>query len=244
LEHSPGASTFTAKTRVRITCGETLPNGTIIDLVSAADREGLDVLSWDGKQEPLIAPAIDCGGVVYHPPDLDVTVREAMTFPRGAVEHGTVAELFTKIANLYREHTGLSEDLAAFATCWTLSSWIPELMLIPITLCISGALMRQICNLFRLFGSLCRRALPVAELSRRLPFFLTPTLLINDPKLSAKACASWQAANCHGLYVAGPGTTVNSLCCSKAVVLQPGDSPQVWSEEAMFLCCRPPNPHP
>ena len=144
-----------------------------------------------------------------------------------------------RVCALYRKYLGLAEDVAAFATCWTLSTWIPELMLIPLTLVVSGALRRQICNVLRLFGSLCRRALPVAELSRRLPFFLNPTLLINDPRLSAKACASWQAANCHGLYVAGPGSTVSSLCCSKAVVLQPGDSPQVWGDEAMFLMLPP-----
>jgi hypothetical protein len=214
---------FTANPQVRITNGETLSNGTIIDLVAAADRDGLDVLSCNGKLELSIAPAIDAGaGVFYQPPDLHPSVRAAVTFPKGAVKYGTVAELFMKICALFRKLVGLPEDLAAFASCWTLSTWIPEHMLIPPTLVISGALKRQICSMLMLFGSLCRRGLPVAELSRRLPFFLNPTLLINDPRLSGKAWASWQAANCHGLYVAGAGSSVRSLCCSKAVVLQPG----------------------
>ena len=234
-----GTGGFPTNPRVRITCGETLPNGTIIDLVAAADRDGLDLLSWDGKESPVVAPAIICGGTIYQPPEVDPTVREAIRFPRGAVEYGTVAELFAKVSNLCRERLGLPEDGAAFATCWILSSWVPELMLIPITLCIIGARMGQICNVFRLFASLCRRALPVAELTRRLPFFLNPTLLINDPMLSAQACASWQAANCHGLYVAGNGRTVSSLCCSKAVALQPEDFPQIWLEQAMFLMAPP-----
>src|SRR6202030_3731551 len=111
----------------------------------------------------------------YHPPDVHPSVREAVTFPNGAVEYGTVAELFTKISCLYRAHVGLPEDLAAFATCWILSSWVPELLPVALTLCVIGARLPQIHKLFRVFRSLCRRALPVAELSRRLPFFLRPT---------------------------------------------------------------------
>ncbi len=240
MENSRGTTMFTANPQVQVTCGEILSNGTIIDLVAAADRDGLDVLSCNDKLELSIAPAIDTGaGVFYQPPALHPSVRAAVMFPQGAVQYGAVAELFGRICVLFCKLVGLPEDLAAFATCWTLSTWIFELMLIPLTLVISGALRRQTCNVLRLFGSLCRRALPVAELSRRLPFFLNPTLLINDPRLSAKECVSWQAANCHGLYIAGPGSSVTSLCCSKAVVLQPGDSPQVWGEEAMLLILPP-----
>lgn len=189
LGNSRGTAMFTANPQVRITCGETLPNGTIIDLVAAADRDALDVLSYNDKLEVSIAPAIDAGaGIFYQPPDLHASVRAAVTFPQGAVQYSAVAELFVKICALFCKLVGLPEDLAAFATCWTLSTWIPELMLIPLALVVSGGLKHQNCNVLRLFGSLCRRALLVAELSRHLPFFLNPTLLINDPRLSPKAC--------------------------------------------------------
>jgi hypothetical protein len=239
LEDSRGIAKFAANPRVRITSGETLHNGTILDLVAAADRDGLDLLSWDGKEQSSIAPAFNCDGIVYGPPDLHATVREAMTFPKGAVEYGTVAELFMKVSNLYREYAGLPEDSAASTTCWTLSSWIPEFLLIPLTLCVSGAPMRQVCTLFRLFGSLSRRALLVAELSRHLPFFLHPTLMVIDSKLSGKARAFWGAANCHGMFVAGTRNTVCNLACSKAVLLRPEDSPDSWGEEAMHLVLAP-----
>jgi hypothetical protein len=202
LDDSGGIAKFTANPRVRVTCGETLQNGTTLDLVAAAGRDGLDLLSWDGKERPSIAPAFNCDGVVYEPPDLHPSVRDAMTFPNGAVEYGTVAELFVKTSNLYREHAGMREDLAAFTTSWTLSSWVPEFLLIPLTLCVIGAPMHQVCSLFRLFGSLCRRALLVAELSRRPPLFLHPTLMVIDPKISGSARAFWHAASCHGMFVA------------------------------------------
>jgi hypothetical protein len=230
-----GTAKFKATPEVRITCGERLQNGAITDLVSSPDRDGLSLLSWDGKKKPVIAPAMDCGGIFYRPPDLHPSVREAITFPSGAVEYGTTTKLFTRISCLYREYVGLPEDLAAYVTCWTLCSWVPEFLLIVLTLCVSGGCMHQIHNLLKLFGSLCRRALLVAELSRRLPHFLHPTLIVSDPNLSAKAVAFWRAASCSGTFVAGAGSTLCELSCPKAVVLQPGDSPQAWGEEAMFL---------
>jgi len=227
---------FAANPRLRVTCGEVLPNGTIIDLVLAADdRDGLDLLSWNGE-EVLISPAIDGGkSIHYQSPDVDLSVCQAMTFPRGATEYGTAADLFQKILSLYREHAGLREDLAAFTTWWTLASWVPERLVIPVILCVSGAPMHQVLKLFRLFGSLCRRALPVAELSRHLPLFLHPTLLVNDPNLSAKARAFWRAASCPEMFVPGTGGTVEELGCAKAVLLRPEDPPDAWGEEAMHL---------
>ena len=222
------------KARTRITYGEVLANGTFLDLVASADRDGLDLLFSDGK-ELFSAAQIDYRGVLYRSPKLDASIRQAMTFPAGVVEYGTITKLFTKISSIYRQHAGLPEDLAAFTTCWTLSSWVPEFNLIPLTLCVTGAPMPQVCSLFRLFGSLCRRALLVAELSRRLPLFLHPTLMVNGPTLSGKARAFWRAASCRGMFVAGNRSTVCEIGCSKAVLLQPEDSPDAWGEEAMHL---------
>ena len=137
---SLGTAQLPANPRVRVTYGEILPNGTIIDLVAAsANRDGVDLLRWDGKKVE-IAPAIANGdGIIYERPDVDLSVCEAMTFPRGASEYGTGADLFRKIIDVYRECAGLPEDLAAFTTCWTLATWVPELLLIPLMLCVSGA---------------------------------------------------------------------------------------------------------
>jgi hypothetical protein len=222
----------------RFTTGEILPNGTIVDLVATANRDGLDLISWDGTNAPIVAPAVDCGGILYQAAEVDPAVRDATRFPSGAVEYGTFGELFRKISCLGRELLGLPEDLATFATCWIFTTWVVELMLIPISLVVSGARLRQNCNLLRFLGSVCRRPLLVGELSRRLPFFLSPTLLVNDPTLSAPKWASWQATNCHGVHVAGGGS-LRSLVCSRAVVLRPRDFPEMSNAEAMFLALPP-----
>jgi hypothetical protein len=100
---------------------------------------------------------------------------------------------------------------------------------------VSGAPAHQIHKLFRAFGSLCRRPLLVAELSRRLPLFLRPTLMVDDPKLSATARAFWHSASRNGMFVAGAANTVRELGCAKAVLLRPEDPPDAWGEEAMHL---------
>jgi hypothetical protein len=228
-----GADNFAPRPRGQITYGTRLPDGAILDLVDAGDRDALSVLSWDGK-EILIRPLMNRGGIVYQPPRLHPSIRQAMRFPSGASGYGTILELFTRVASACGEHLGLPEDYSAFATCWILSTWVPELLQIPPTLCIRGGFM-QVCTALRMVGALCRRALLVAELSRQLPFFLCPTLLVNGPRLKNEdQRAFWRAAN-FGLFIAGTKNTVRSLRCTKAVVLQGDESPQAWGPEAMFL---------
>jgi hypothetical protein len=79
----------------------------------------------------------------------------------------------------------------------------------------------------------------VAELSRRLPIFLHPTLLVDDPKLSPKSCAFWRAASLPGVVVSATRSRVCELACLKAVRLQPTDSLDAWGEDAMHLVLPP-----
>ena len=112
-------------------------------------------------------------GVLYHPAKLHPSILQAMRFPNGAAEYGTEAELFGALLRRDSEYAELPENLAAYATCFTLASSVPELLPIPLTLCVSGAPAHQIHKLFRLIVSWVGGLL-VAELNRRLPFFLHP----------------------------------------------------------------------
>ena len=224
-----------AETPIRITYGEVFENA-VIDIVASAegtDRDGLNLLFWGGGKVH-VASEIKHRGIVYRAPDLDSSIRQAMRFPPGATAYGSFTTLFKNVANLYRQHLGLPEDMANFTTSWNFSTCIPELMLIPPTLAITASRC-QVRNLFRMFHSLCRRSLMVAQLSRHLPIHLGPTLLVDDPTLSPKACAFWSAANSPGMVVPATGGKLCELACSKAVHLQPQDSPDLWGEEVMHL---------
>lgn len=224
-----------AEAPIRITYGEVFENA-VIDLVASAegaDRDGLNLLFWGGGKAH-VASEIKHRGVVYRAPDLDSSIRQALRFPPGATAYASPAKLFTSVADLYREHLGLPEDMANLTTCGNFSTWIPELMLIPPTLAITASRC-QVRNLFRMFHSLCRRPLMVAQLSRQLPIHLGPTLLVDDPTLSPKACAFWSAANFPGMVVPATGGKLCELACAKAVRLQPQDSPDLWGEDVMHL---------
>src|SRR5579863_6091259 len=224
--------------QVRETCGEILPNGAIIDLV-AGDPDGLNLLCSDGKEEPAIQQVIHRGDVVYQPPALHQSIREAITFPRGVADYGGVRQLFMRMCGLYQEHLRLPADAAAFQASWDIATWLADWMQSPLSMCIIGATLSLVFNLFRMSKCLCRRGLQVAKLTPQLPLFLRPTLFITDPKLSARDCAFWSAANYHGVVVPGPGGMLSDLTCAKAILLGAGESAEVWGAEAMCLSLPP-----
>src|SRR5579872_7584433 len=170
----PSKNTELAAPQLRLTFGERLPDGSIVDPVAPKDGATLELIHCTGSGKVRVAPLIECGSVIYQAPDLHPSVRGAVIFPRGAADYGTMAELFAKIFSAYRERAGLPENLSALAASWTLATWVTEFIVIPLTLCVSGAPTYQIHTLFRLFSKLCHRALLVAELSRHLPFSLRP----------------------------------------------------------------------
>jgi len=217
-----------------MTYGEILPDGTIIDLASPSEG-GLELILFDGKQS-LILPQVEHGGFTYAPAYLDPSVLRAIWFPTGLSEYGTTSTLFTKVESLFSRHLGLAEDSAAFLTAWVFGSWLPEYFPAPPTLCVFAASRAAARRLFRVLSPLGRRSLPVAELSPRLPISgLRPTLLVNDPKLSARSCASWQAANDHDVYVAARRGALCNLASAKAVFCGPGDAADSWGDDAMRL---------
>jgi hypothetical protein len=239
MEERSGTAKFPANARVRVTYGEIRPDGTVIDLVAGADRDELNLLHSDGKGAPSIGPAVDCGDVIYQRPILHETLLEAIPFPRGLASYGTIAQLFLRACNLYEKHLRWPKDPAALKTAWDFATWVPELMPSSPTLCVLGATMRQVSNLFRMSGALCRRGLRVAKLGHQLPFFLRPTLLVTDPKLMFNDCAFWTAAGFRGVFTAGPAGTVCELSGAKAVLLYEQDHLDAWGEAALPLICPP-----
>ncbi len=226
---------FNQQFRIRMTYGEILADGTIIDLLASPSADGLELILFDGKQS-FILPQLEHGGFTYMPAYLDPSVRQAIRFPTGLSEYGTTLTLFTKVESLFPRHLGLAEDSAAFLTAWVFGSWLPEYFPAPPTLCVFAASMAAARRLFRLLSPLCRRALRVAELSRRLLISgLRPTLLVNDPRLSARSCASWQAANDHDVYVVGRRGALCNLASAKAVFCGPEDAAGSWGDDAMRL---------
>jgi hypothetical protein len=227
------------------TSGKILPGGHIIDLLAIPNRDSLELLLWSGANFDIGQQAV-VGDVTYRPAQLRPEIRGAMRFPSAPEEYGSTLALFKRIAGILEQHAGMEKDQITLASSWALSTWIPELMAIPPTLCVSGATMYQAVNLFRILKSFCRRSLQVAELNRNLPMFLRPTLFVLNPVMSKHDSAFWRSANIPGNFVAGDRGALSEIVSSKAFLLPPHADPATWGEETVHLSltpdqCEPPS---
>src|SRR4029077_16401890 len=98
-------------------------------------------------------------------------------------------ELFTQVVGLCEEYLAFPRDLAQRVTLWMMSTWLADVLPNPPALLISGPRMGPAIDLFQLLTCGSRRALSIAGVSRAalagLPMELRPSLLINQPHLSA-----------------------------------------------------------
>jgi hypothetical protein len=222
------------ESRIVPTFGEILADGSVIDLVSSATYNQLELLFWR-KHRKTIAPQIECGDHVFQTPDLDPTLIKAMRFPRDAGDYGTNGKLFAQIRILFERHIGLTPAEASLMTAWVCSTWFQDCLSSPPTLMISGPETCRAISLFNLLSCLCRRSIILADLNRTgflclMPW--QPTLLINLPSGSLKILDLWGTSNHRGVYVVGSQGRVHNVVGSKAVFLGMADA---WCDEAVHL---------
>jgi hypothetical protein len=134
---------------------------------------------------------------------------------------------------------GFSREQAASITRAALSTWFSDCSASPITLCITGMDMNQVMKLFRLLHILCRRPLRIAALSANLPFYLHPTLLINAPRMSARAGDFWRASNFRGTFIPGPKGTMRNIACAKIIFCETEAARIAWGPEALHIALLP-----
>jgi hypothetical protein len=224
--------------RLHVSDGELLADGTALELVLADSRDRLHLLHFDGEKGS-ISPQIELGGVIYCPPRVHSSVLTAVRFPSGVAEYGERTELFCKVTGLFRHYIGVSPEAAAYLAYIVICSWFPECDPGPVTLCITGTDVRQVLRLFRLLHALCRRPLVAAELTRRLPFFLHPTLMLNISWISAKTGGFWRALNFPGVYVADAGGAVSNIACAKIIFCEEAEFRETWGPEAKHFSLLP-----
>jgi len=225
-----------AKPGSSITCGEVLSDGRVIDLVAPTADEPLKLVVFNGER-PLILSEAEHKQVRYVPPDLDRMTRNAIRFPAGVAEYGTIVTLLSKVMQLFNRCWGLSDECGMIVALWVLSGWVPERFLAPPILCISCVSRELVMALFRFFRALCRRAIAITRLSEEL-LFVRPTLLVVDAELSEKALASWRDSNYQNVYVPKAGGSLRQLSSSKALSSATGDFGW-WGEEALNIVLLP-----
>lgn len=219
---------------IRTTSGDVFANGEALELVAPPSSENIQLLHWDGD-EFQIGAKFRVGDVAYGAPRLHASAREAIQFPSTAREYGDPTELFSTIAGLIRQATGLDEGAAMAGALWVRSSWFADFSSNPPLLHLTGP-ERPVVRLLRILQSLCRKSLMVSELTRFLPFSLQPTLIAYAPILSTKHQAWWRASNHVGVFVPEGGGKFRNFTCAKAVYAgDQEDSPDGWGPDALRL---------
>ena len=227
----PEPDPFARTPRVRTTFGEILPDRTALDLVVVDDQ--LQLCHYDGMQ-PLVQPYFEFGNIVYAPPRLEPSLSGGLKFPAPPVEYDSLTGLFNEAVAMV-EQRGFSREVARCSGLLALASWVPELFFDPPTLIIYGREMKQAAVLFSLLNCMCRRSFLTAQLSRSLPFWVQPTLLVLAPDTSAKACAFWRAANIRGVRVPSRRGVVDSLACTRVFFVSDDEALESWGAEAWRL---------
>jgi hypothetical protein len=232
--HRTTTSTSDSESGIVRTSGELFDDGSVIELISSAIDNQLDLLFWH-KGRKTIAPKIKYRDRVYQASDLDETLRRAIRFPKDADDYGTTKKFFAQIRILFEKHIGLTPPEGSLMTAWVCSTWLPDCVSSPPILMVSGPEVRSAITFLRLLACLCRRSLVLADVNRAgflglMP--LQPTLLVNQPSGSLKNFDLWKTSNYHGVYVAGNRGRVHNVVGSKAVFLgMAGTS----SDEAIHL---------
>lgn len=231
----PELDPFARTPKVRTTFGEILPDRTVLDLVVVDDQ--LLLCHYDGMQH-LVLPYFESGNIVYAPPRLESNLYGALKFPAAPVEYGSLTGLFNEAVAIV-EQRGFSSEVGRCCGLFSLASWVPELFFDPPTLIIYGREMKQAAVLFSLLNCMCRRSFLTAQLSRSLPFWVQPTLLVLAPDTSAKACAFWRAANIRGVRVPSRRGAVDSLACTRVFFVSDDEALASWGAEALRLLLLP-----
>ena len=209
-----------AASRVFRTYGEIFQDGSVLELVAPSAGDQPDLLLLDGTKIS-IAPEIEHLGQLYRPEKLHCSILRATRFSREPLSYGTIRQLFTELAGTFEEYLAFSKPAAERTALWVLSTWFSDCLSSPPALWVSGADIGRAASFFGLLHCLCRRALKVAGITRAgflsLPMSFRPTLLVNQPSLSAGMQNLWQETNYRGLVVPGNRGTVLDVSCSKPI---------------------------
>ena len=231
-----------AASRVFRTFGEIFPDGSVLELVAPSAGEQPDLLLWD-RTKILISPEIEHRGKLYRAETLHTSILRATRFPREPVGYGTIRQLFTELAGAFEEYLAFSNPAAEQAAFWVLTTWFPECLSSPPALWVSGADIGRAASFFGLLHCLCRRALKVAGITRSgflsLPLAFRPTLLVNQPSLSAGMQELWRESNYRGFFVPGSRGVVLDVSSSKAIFMGMAGAATSPSAEHLHLALFP-----
>lgn len=217
--------------KIKTTSGEILSDGSILDVVENGDK--LQLYHWDGERE-IVGPLIERNNTIYQLTKVDPTLLGAIKFPSGRADFGSASKLFGAAQSVFLDK-GFSVHAAGWGSLFAVISWVCEAVASLPTLLIYGSDLRAAEVFFSILSCLCRRPLLAAQLSRALPFWLRPTLLIMTAELSAKDRGFWSAVNIRDVRVPAAGGQVETFASPRALFVQDAEQLRAWGAEVWRL---------
>ncbi len=205
--------------------GEVLPDGAVIELVSGLVRADEPRLIQWNRGKAKIAPTIQHGGVTYEPIKLPPSLCRATRLAARAQVYGSESELFTHIAQLFKNFLSFPDRDSKLLSCFCLASWVADRLPTAPSLAISTSDRARGIDLLRLLHSVCRHPLLLGEVTsaglRSLPPDFAFTLLISGNELNARLQRLLRNSNQRGMHIPGNRGTMIDLYGPKAVLLGP-----------------------
>jgi hypothetical protein len=152
---------------------------------------------------------------------------DRVPFPTGTEACGATDELFAKIKLTYKEQTHLPDRDCALLTFWTFSTWLHVVLPLAPGLTITGSA-HEADIVLRTLSAFCFHPILLVGLTSAtldsIRWQLHPTLLINEPALSARLAT-----------LMGSSTGRGYLACIKADGCPMSLSPDYFGPKAIYL---------
>jgi len=220
-----------------VTCGEILPDGSIVEPVSGCDGSiSPQLLLWNGSAAK-IASSHERGGRKYQASDLDLSLYRALRLPHGCRKYRSDRDLFDKVRRLFSNHLRLQDWQSSVMACFVFISWVCErLSSAPVLALLGEDEEMGLASLF-LLNSLCRHPILLAEISAAalysLPLEFSPTLLIRQEELRPNLQRLLRSSGFRGLHVPRPGGRLADLSCPKAIFFGNGGPADAFCENTI-----------
>ena len=214
---------FDAKPNAPLTTsGEAFPDGTIIELVSGpAGTNKPNLLLWNGVAA-TISSELKHDEQTYVAPEITASLYHAIRLPIKSTGYGSLEDLFSGIAELFRNHSGLSDRQSRLLTAFALTTWVADRLPIAPPVVISAPDEASGINVLRLLSCICRRPLLLGETTasgfRTLPMHLGITLLINQQSMKPNLQRLLRASTFRGLNLPGNQGSLVDLYGPKAIL--------------------------
>jgi hypothetical protein len=217
------ASRFDVKPKAPLTTtGESFPDATVIELVSGPPGTNRpNLLLWNGAAG-TVASELKHGEQTYVAPEISPSLYHAIRLPTKSTGYGSLEDLFSGIAELFRNYLGLSDRQSRLLTTFSMSTWLADRLPIAPGAVISAPDEASGIDVLRLLSCICRRPLLLAEVTasgfRTLPMHLGITLLINQQSMKPNFQRLLRASTFRGLHLPGSQGNIVDLYGPKAIL--------------------------